>query len=100
MNNQQRSAYLQALQYDNSFPIEQAAVDLWLKDLDNPFRWTARPVLQFLFAILLHLTWFFKRLPLPQFRAHGVLQWTICWFCKHFVSYEANLLILRHYATE
>ena len=100
MNNQQHSAYLQALQYDNSFPIEQAAVDLWLKDLDNPFRWTARPVLQFLFAILLHLTWFFKRLPLPQFRAHGVLQWTICWFCKHFVSYEANLLILRHYATE
>jgi hypothetical protein len=95
-----RSALLQALEFDNSFPIETAAVQLWLKDLDNPFRWILRPILQFLFAILLHLTWFFKRLPLPQFRAHGFLQSTICWFCTHLVSYEANMLILRHYTTE
>jgi hypothetical protein len=100
MRNQERSAYLQALQYDNSFPIENEAVDLWLKDLDNPFRWSVRPLLQLIFAVLLHITWFFKRLPLPQFRAHGLLQTLICWFCKYFVSYEANLLILRHYATE
>lgn len=95
-----RSAYLQAIAVDNSLPIERTAVDLWLKDLDNPFRWTLRPLLQFLFALLLHLTWFFKRLPLPQFSAHGMLQKTICWFCRNFVSVEANLLILRHYATE
>lgn len=94
------SAYLQAIAADNSLPIEQAAVDLWLKDLQNPFRWTVRPLLQFFFAVLLHLTWFLKRLPLPQFSAHGPLQTTICWFCKYFVSPEANLLILRHYATE
>jgi hypothetical protein len=95
-----RSAYLQALEFDNSLPIEQEAVDLWLKDLDNPFRWTLRPILQLIFAVLLHLTWFIKRLPLPQFRAHIFLQKTICWFCRNFVSVEANLLILRHYATE
>ncbi len=100
MNNRQRSAYLNALQFDNSFPIEPSAVNLWLKDLDNPFRWTVRPLLQLIFAVLLHLTWFIKRLPLPQFSAHGALQATICWFCKYFVSHEANLLILRHYATE
>lgn len=100
MKAERRSAYLQALKYDNSFPIEKEAVELWLADLDNPFRWAVRPVLQFFFAILLHLIWFFKRLPLPQFRAHGLLQSLICWFCKYFVSYEANLLILRHYATE
>jgi hypothetical protein len=64
-----RSAYLQALEFDNSFPIEKAAVDLWLKDLDNPFRWAVRPLLQFFLAILLHVVWFFKRLPLPQFRS-------------------------------
>ena len=46
------------------------------------------------------MTWALKRLPLPQFRAHGLLQWTICWFCRNFVSPEANLLILRHFATE
>ena len=100
MNKNQRSEYLRALQFDNSFPIEQEAVDLWLRDLDNPFRWTVRPILQFFFAILLHVTWFLKRLPLPQFRAHKLLQALICWFCKYWVSYEANMLILRHYTTE
>lgn len=100
MKNKERSAYLQALRYDNSFPIEDTAVELWLRDLDNPFRWTLRPLLQFIFAIILHLTWFIKRLPLPQFSAHKLLQSLICWFCKYFVSYEANMLILRHYATE
>src|SRR5690606_15837684 len=35
-----------------------------------------------------------------QFSAHKALQATICWFCRNFVSREANLLILRHYATE
>lgn len=100
MRNKERSAYLQALRYDNSFPIESDAVELWLKDLDNPFRWTVRPFLQLIFGLLLHITWFIKRLPLPQFRAHGLLQILICWFCKHLVSYEANMLILRHYTTE
>lgn len=94
------SAYLRAIAQDNSLPIEQQALDLWLQDLQNPLRWGVRPLLQFIFAILLHVIWFFKRLPLPQFRAHGPLQRLICWFCTHFVSREANLLILRHYATE
>lgn len=95
-----RSAYLQAIEFDNSLPIEKEAVELWLKDLENPFRWAVRPLLQLVFAVLLHIVWFLKRLPLPQFRAHTLLQRLICWFCKHFVSPEANLLILRHYATE
>ena len=94
------SPYLEAIRHDNSLEIEEEAVKLWLKDLDNPFRWVLRPVLQFVFAILLHLIWFFKRLPLPQFSAHESLQKLICWFCTHFVSPEANLLILRHFATE
>ena len=95
-----RSPYMQALMVDNSLPIDRAAVDLWLKDIHNPLRWIVRPILQFLFAVLLHLTWALKRLPLPQFRAHHFLQRMICWFCRNFVSPEANLLILRHFATE
>jgi len=94
------SPYLQAISQDDSLPIENEAVKLWLQDLDNGFRWVLRPILQFFFAILLHVVWFIKRLPLPQFSAHQFLQQTICWFCKTFVSPEANLLILRHFATE
>ena len=95
-----RSALLRAIAVDNTLPISPAAVDLWLRDLDNPLRWIVRPVLQVVFAVLLHVTWALKRLPLPQFRAHGFLQWTICAFCRNFVSPEANQLILRHFATE
>ena len=96
----ERSAYIKALEVDNSIPIDPKAVELWLADLDNPTRWTLRPLLQFVLSILLHITWYFKRLPLPQFSAHETLQKLICWFCKHLVSYEANMLILRHYVTE
>lgn len=99
-DNLPRSPYIQALMVDNSLPIDRAAVDLWLEDVHNPLRWIVRPVLQFLFAVMLHLTWALKRLPLPQFRAHRFLQRMICWFCRNFVSPEANLLILRHFATE
>ena len=94
------SPFMRAVRADRSLPIDPAAVELWMKDLHNPLRWVVRPVLQFLFAMLLYVTWALKRLPLPQFRAHGLLQRTICWFCRNFVSREANLLILRHYATE
>ncbi|MFY8326824.1 DUF6999 family protein [Pseudoalteromonas sp. ZZD1] len=99
MSNKQ-SAYLKAIKADDSIPIEKEALLLWHKDIENGFRWVLRPIAQFVFAILLHIIWFFKRLPLPQFSAHIFLQKTICWFCKHFVSIEANQLILRHFATE
>lgn len=100
MSKTNRSLYLQAISVDDSLPIESAAVELWMKDLENKFRWVLRPLLQFFFATLLHIVWFLKRLPLPQFSAHSVLQKTICWFCTYFVSPEANLLILRHFSTE
>lgn len=96
----ERSAYLRAIAVDRSLPIDPVAVDLWLRDLDNPLRWSVRPLLQGVFAVVLHVVWFLKRLPLPQFRAHGLLQRLICWFCRHFVTPEANRLILRHFATE
>lgn len=100
MSDPRRSAYLQAVAADNTIPISPAALSLWMRDLDNPLRWFVRPLLQFVLAVMLHLTWALKRLPLPQFRAHRLLQWTICGFCRNFVSPEANQLILRHYATE
>ncbi|MBB3139417.1 DUF6999 family protein [Halomonas organivorans] len=95
-----RSPFLRALEADDTLPIEREALTLWLDDMQRPTRWSLRPLLQLVLGALLHLTWFFKRLPLPQFRAHGLLQRLICWFCRHVVSPEANLLILRHYATE
>jgi hypothetical protein len=95
-----RSPLLEAVAADTAIPIDALAAELWLRDVENPLRWGVRPLLQLCFAVLLHLVWFLKRLPLPQFRAHGLLQWTICGFCRHFVSPEANRLILRHFATE
>lgn len=95
-----KTPFLQAVAIDNSIPIDRVAVDLWLKDVESKTRWLLRPLLQFILAGLLHITWLLKRLPLPQFRAHGFLQSMICWFCKYFVSPEANQLILRHFATE
>jgi len=95
-----RSPFLQAVAVDNTLPIDPAAADLWLRDMDNRLRWTVRPLLQLICGIFLHITWALKRLPLPQFRAHGLLQRMICWFCRNAVSPEANLLILRHFATE
>ncbi|MDX1341419.1 MAG: hypothetical protein R3309_00295 [Reinekea sp.] len=94
------SAFLQAVAKDDAIPIDPAATELWMKDLHNPGRWILRPLLQLFFGALLHLIWFFKRLPLPQFSAHTLLQKLICWFCTHWVSMEANVLILRHFATE
>ena len=81
-----RSPLLSAVAVDNSLPISPVAVDLWLRDIENPLRWIIRPVLQLVFAALLHVTWALKRLPLPQFRAHRLLQWTICAFCRNFVK--------------
>lgn len=100
MNNTRLSAYQQAVSVDNSIPIDQEAVDLWLRDVNYQTRWLIRPLLQSFFVVVLHITWLLKRLPLPQFSSHKTLQWLICWFCKWFVSPETNQLIIRHYATE
>jgi hypothetical protein len=95
-----RSAFLEAIAIDQSVPMDPAATALWMADLKNAGRWFVRPLVQLVFAVLLHLVWFVKRLPLPQFRAHATLQKLICWFCTHLVSMPANQLILRHFATE
>lgn len=95
-----RSPLLQAVMVDNSLPIDPEAAELWLKDLERRSRWFIRPVLQGFFVVILYITWAFKRLPLPQFSAHGFLQRMICFFCEHFVSPEANQLIIRHFTTE
>jgi hypothetical protein len=99
-NTKHRSPYLQAVAADSALPIDPKALELWMRDMANPLRWFVRPLLQFVLAALLHIIWVLKRLPLPQFRAHRVLQATICWFCRNFVSPEANQLILRHFVTE
>ena len=95
-----RSPFLEAVAADDAIPMDSAAVELWLADLDRRSRWFIRPLLQFLFAFALHTTWALKRLPLPQFRAHKLLQKLICFFCNYFVSPEANELIIRHFTTE
>ena len=95
-----RNVFEQAMAIDDTIPIDPEAVELWMKDLENPLRWSVMPLLRLFYAVVLHLTWFAKRSLPFQFSAHGPLQWLICWFCKYFVTPEANRLILRHFTTE
>ena len=58
------------------------------------------PTLRILLTITLHITYYVKRLLPIQWKAHGFLQWQICFFMKYFVRPEANILILRHFQAE
>ena len=89
-----------ALSGDDSLPFDTAAKEYWLKDLQNPLRVVVLPTLKILLSATLHITYYLKRLSPIQWRAHRFLQWQICFFMKHFVRPEANILILRHFQTE
>jgi hypothetical protein len=95
-----RDPFFAALAADDAVPIDPVAVDLWLRDLQRPLRWWVLPTLAWLLGLSLQVTWFLKRLSPIDLRAHRPLQWLICWFCEHLVTPEANVLLLRHYATE
>lgn len=89
-----------ALTGDGSLPLDDVAKEYWLKDLQNPLRIIILPTLRILLTITLHITYYIKRLMPIQFKAHGFLQWQICFFMKYFVRPEANVLILRHFQAE
>ena len=89
-----------ALSGDDSLPLDSEAKEYWLKDLQNPLRVVILPTLKIILSITLHITYYLKRLSPIQWRAHRFLQWQICFFMKHFVRPEANMLILRHFQTE
>ena len=89
-----------ALVGDDSLPLDAAAKEYWVKDLQNPLRIIVLPTLRILLTITLHLTYYVKRLLPFQWKAHGFLQWQICFFMKYFVRPEANILILRHFQAE
>jgi len=90
----------EALDGDNSLPLEEVAKKYWLKDLQNPLRKIVLPTLRILLSITLHILYYVKRLLPIQWKAHGFLQWQICFFMKYFVRPEANVLILRHFQAE
>jgi len=89
-----------ALVGDDSLPLDAATKEYWVKDLQNPLRIIVLPTLRILLTITLHLTYYLKRLLPIQWKAHGFLQWQICFFMKYFVRPEANILILRHFQAE
>lgn len=89
-----------ALVGDDSLPLDAAAKEYWVKDLQNPLRIIVLPTLRILLTITLHLTYYLKRLLPIQWKAHRFLQWQICFFMKYFVRPEANILILRHFQAE
>lgn len=92
--------FIGAIRKDRSLPIADIAVQMWLKDLKGGLRWVVMPLLRVFYSGVLYLTWFLKRISPVQFSSHKNLQRLICWFCKYFVTPEANYLIVRHFWTE
>lgn len=92
--------FIGAIRKDKSLPIADIAVQMWVNDLKGGLRWFVMPVLRVIFSIALIITWTIKRVLPIQFSSHKSLQRLICWFCKYFVTPEANYLILRHFWTE
>ena len=90
----------EALDGDSSLPLDEVAKKYWLKNLQNPLRKIVLPTLRILLSITLHIMYYVKRLLPIQWKAHGFLQWQICFFMKYFVRPEANILILRHFQAE
>ncbi|HEY9755177.1 MAG TPA: hypothetical protein V6C97_08450 [Oculatellaceae cyanobacterium] len=88
------------LEIDDTLPIDPVVTQYWLKNLKHPFRATVMHVCRLVATLTLCSTYFLKRLLPFQFSAHNLLQGTICWFMKWFVTAEANVLILRHFWTE
>ncbi len=89
-----------ALVGDDSLPLDATAKEYWVKDLQNPLRIIILPTLRIILTMTLHITYYVKRLLPIQWKAHGFLQWQICFFMKYFVRPEANVLILRHFQAE
>ena len=89
-----------ALVGDDSLPLDATAKEYWVKDLKNPLRIIILPTLRSILTMTLHITYYVKRLLPIQWKAHGFLQWQICFFMKYFVRPEANVLILRHFQAE
>jgi hypothetical protein len=88
------------LEIDDTLPIDPVVTQYWLKNLKHPFRATVMHVCRLVATLTLCSTYFLKRLLPFQFSAHTMLQGTICWFMRWFVTAEANVLILRHFWTE
>lgn len=100
MYNRENPSLFAVLEVDDTLPMDPGVRDLWIKNLQHPFRLTVMHVCRLMATILLSTTYFLKRLIPLQFCAHKTLQGIICWFMKWFVIPEANCLILRHYWTE
>ena len=88
------------LAIDDTLPIDRSVLDYWLVNLKHPLRASVMHVCRLSATVSLCTTYFLKRLLPVQFSAHNLLQATICWFMKWFVTPEANILILRHFWTE
>ncbi|MGB2363217.1 MAG: DUF6999 family protein, partial [Candidatus Poseidoniaceae archaeon] len=82
------ASILDAMAGDEAMPLDPVAKEYWTKDLQNPLRRIVLPTLKIILTITLHITYYLKRLSPIQWRAHGFLQWQICFFMKWFVRPE------------
>lgn len=88
------------LEGDDTLPLDPFTRRCWVANLRHPLRLSVMHLVRLGASLLLFVAYFVKRALPFQFRAHTVLQGTICWFMKYLVTPEANYLILRHFWTE
>lgn len=85
---------------DDALPADALSKRLWLRNLQNPTRYYVLPVIKVVTGVLMFFCVVFKRLCPLKFHAYGLLHEIIYFFMKHFVTSEANWLILRHLNVE
>lgn len=85
---------------DPALPIDRELRVAMARDLS---RWTRKyifPTFRLFCLLAIHLTLIVKRILPVQLKSERLLSWGSVWFGKHFVSAEAQRVILRHFVIE
>jgi len=86
-----------ALLLDRSIPIDPEAKRIWLKDTSSTSRQFLLPVIRPFARLSLIVVQVLKLFIPNRFRAVSLLHWCLVFGMKHFVSPEANWLVMRHF---
>src|SRR5256885_1965889 len=85
-----------AMYLDRSIPMADEAKRAWLEDVSSPNRQYVLPVTRPCARLSVALMQVLK-LGLPQLQSSKLLHILLAWNMKHFLTPQANLLVMRHF---
>lgn len=102
MHDRENPSLYDALEEDDSLPLDPEIRKLWVKNLRSPLRRGGLSLIRIIRTLMLYVFYFVRRITpnFLQFSFPNLLQRIICFFMKWFVTPEANTLILHHFWTE